>query len=77
VDEKFDEGTESAKKKSITIEMNEIAYTKLILSTVQLKMTLIYLRRTLIRSCMQNTRRNFWKIVEFTVPVGRYRIGRV
>jgi hypothetical protein len=32
VDEKFDEGTESRKKKSIAIEMNEIAYTKLILS---------------------------------------------
>jgi hypothetical protein len=31
VDEKFDEGTESGKKKSIAIEMNEIAYTKLIL----------------------------------------------
>jgi hypothetical protein len=36
-----------------------------------------YLRRTLIRSCMQNTRRNFWKTMEFTVPVDRYRIGRV
>jgi hypothetical protein len=32
VDEKFDEGTESGKKKSIAIEMNEIAYTELILS---------------------------------------------
>jgi hypothetical protein len=32
VDEKFHEGTESGKKKSIAIEMNEIAYTKLILS---------------------------------------------
>jgi hypothetical protein len=32
VDEKFDEGTESGKKKSIDIEMNEIAYTELILS---------------------------------------------
>jgi hypothetical protein len=32
VDEKFDEGTESGKKKSIAIHMNEIAYTKLILS---------------------------------------------
>jgi hypothetical protein len=32
VDEKFDEGTESGKKKSIAIEMNEIAYAKLILS---------------------------------------------
>jgi hypothetical protein len=31
-DEKFDEGTESGKKKSIAIEMNEIAYTELILS---------------------------------------------
>jgi hypothetical protein len=46
-------------------------------SSVQLKMILIYLRRTLIRSYMRNTRRNFWKIVEFTVPVDRYRIGRV
>jgi hypothetical protein len=27
--------------------------------SVQLKMALIYLRRLLIRSCMQNTRRNF------------------
>jgi hypothetical protein len=32
VDEKFDEGTESGKKKSIAIEMNEITYTELILS---------------------------------------------
>jgi hypothetical protein len=32
VDEKFDEETESGKKKSIAIEMNEIAYTELILS---------------------------------------------
>jgi hypothetical protein len=32
VDEKFDEGTKSGKKKSIAIEMNEIAYTQLILS---------------------------------------------
>jgi hypothetical protein len=32
VDENFDEGTESGKKKSIAIEMNEIAYTELILS---------------------------------------------
>jgi hypothetical protein len=32
VDEKFDEGTESGKKKSIAIELNEIAYTELILS---------------------------------------------
>jgi hypothetical protein len=32
VDEKFDEGSESGKKKSIAIEMNEINYTKLILS---------------------------------------------
>jgi hypothetical protein len=32
VDEEIDEGTESGKKKSITIELNEIAYTKLILS---------------------------------------------
>jgi hypothetical protein len=31
----------------------------------------------LIRSCMRNTQRNFWKIVKFTVPVNRYRIGRV
>jgi hypothetical protein len=30
-----------------------------------------------ISSCMQNTRRNLWKIVEFTVPVDHYRIGRV
>jgi hypothetical protein len=44
---------------------------------VPLKLTLIYLRRTLIRSYMQNTGRNFWKIVEFTVPVDCYRIGRV
>jgi hypothetical protein len=28
----IDEGTESGKKKSMTIELNEIAYTKLILS---------------------------------------------
>jgi hypothetical protein len=48
-------------------------------SSVQLKMTLImiYLRRTSIKSFMRNTRRNFWKIVKFTVPVDRYRIGRV
>jgi hypothetical protein len=45
--------------------------------SVQSKMTLIYLQRTLIRSNMQNTQRNFWRIVEFTVPVDRYRIGRV
>jgi hypothetical protein len=32
VDEEIDEGTESGKKKSITIELNEIAYTELILS---------------------------------------------
>jgi hypothetical protein len=32
VDEKFNEGTEYGKKKSIATEMNEIAYTKLILS---------------------------------------------
>jgi hypothetical protein len=32
VDEKFDEGTESGKKNPIAIEMNEIAYTELILS---------------------------------------------
>jgi GH15 family glucan-1,4-alpha-glucosidase len=32
VDEEIDEGTESGKKKSITIELNEIAYTDLILS---------------------------------------------
>jgi hypothetical protein len=32
VDEKFDVGTESGKKKSFAIEMNEIAYTELILS---------------------------------------------
>jgi hypothetical protein len=32
VDEKFDEENESGKKKSIAIEMNEIAYTELILS---------------------------------------------
>jgi hypothetical protein len=32
VDEEIDEGTESGKKKSMTIELNEIAYTKLILS---------------------------------------------
>jgi hypothetical protein len=32
VDEKFDKGTESGKKKSIAFEMNEIAYTELILS---------------------------------------------
>jgi hypothetical protein len=31
----------------------------------------------LIRSCMQNTQGNFWKIVKFTVPVDHYRIGRV
>jgi hypothetical protein len=31
VDEKIDQETESGKKKSIAIEMNEIAYTKLIL----------------------------------------------
>jgi hypothetical protein len=31
VDEKFDEATESGKKKSIAIEMNEIAYTEIIL----------------------------------------------
>jgi hypothetical protein len=31
-DENFDEGTESGKKKSIAIEMNEILYTMLILS---------------------------------------------
>jgi hypothetical protein len=35
VDEKFDEGTESGKKKSIAIEMNEIAYTKLILVVLE------------------------------------------
>jgi hypothetical protein len=43
----------------------------------QLKMILIYLQRTLIRSCMRITLRNFWKIVKFTVPVDHYRIGRV
>jgi phage gp46-like protein len=32
VDEEIDEGTESGMKKSITIELNEIAYTELILS---------------------------------------------
>jgi hypothetical protein len=32
LDEKFDEGTESGKKKSIAIELNEIAYTEVILS---------------------------------------------
>jgi hypothetical protein len=32
VDERFDEGTESGKKKSTAIEMNEIANTELILS---------------------------------------------
>jgi hypothetical protein len=32
VDENYDEGTESGKKKSIAIELNEIAYTELILS---------------------------------------------
>jgi hypothetical protein len=32
VDEKFDEETESGKKKSIAIEMNEISYNQLILS---------------------------------------------
>jgi hypothetical protein len=32
VDEKFDEGTEFGKKKSIAIEMNENDYTELILS---------------------------------------------
>jgi hypothetical protein len=31
VDEKFDEGIESGKKKSIAIEMNEIVYTELFL----------------------------------------------
>jgi hypothetical protein len=25
--------------------------------------------KTLIRSCMRDTRKNFWKIVKFTVPV--------
>jgi hypothetical protein len=54
-------------------EFIEDGFTKI--KFVQLKMTLIYLQRTLIRSCMRNTRRNFWKIVEFTVPVDRYRIG--
>jgi hypothetical protein len=44
---------------------------------VQLKMILIYLKRKLIRSCMQNIRRNFWRIVELKVPVDCYRIGRV
>jgi hypothetical protein len=58
------------------IFMSKMALLKLSLS-VQLKMTLIYLRRTLIRSCMWNTRRNFWKKLEFTVPVDCYRIGRV
>jgi hypothetical protein len=31
-DEEIDEGTESGKKKSVIIELNEIAYTELILS---------------------------------------------
>jgi hypothetical protein len=39
--------------------------------SAQLKKILIYLRRTLIRSCIQSRQRNFWKI---TVPVDRYRI---
>jgi hypothetical protein len=38
---------------------------------------LIYLQRTLIRSCMRNTRGNFWKIVEFTVTVDCCRMGRM
>jgi hypothetical protein len=35
-----------------------------------------FLQRTLIRSCLRNKRRNFWKIVKFTVTVDCYRIGR-
>jgi hypothetical protein len=50
VDGKFDEGTESGKKKSITIEMNEIAYTKLILS-VDVKTTSGKVDFNLIKGC--------------------------
>jgi hypothetical protein len=50
VDEKFDEGTESGKKKSIAIEMNEIAYTKLILS-IDVKTTSGKVAFNLIKGC--------------------------
>jgi hypothetical protein len=50
VDEKFDEGTESGKKKSIAIEMNEITYTKLILS-IDLKTSSGKIAFDLIKGC--------------------------
>jgi hypothetical protein len=50
VDENFDEGTESGKKKSIAIEMNEIAYTELILS-IDVKTSIGKVAFNLIKGC--------------------------
>jgi hypothetical protein len=50
VDEKFDEGTESGKKKSIAIEMNEIAYSDLILS-IDVKTSSGKIAFNLIKGC--------------------------
>jgi hypothetical protein len=45
--------------------------------SVQTKMIVIYLPKTLVRSYMKDIQRNFWKTAEIAVPVDRYRIGRV
>jgi hypothetical protein len=50
VDENFDEGTESGKKKSIAIELNEIAYTELILS-IDVKTSIGKIAFHLIKGC--------------------------
>jgi hypothetical protein len=45
--------------------------------SVQTKMIVIYLPKTLVRSYMKDIQRNFWKTAEIAVPFDRYRIGRV
>jgi hypothetical protein len=54
VDEKFDEGTESRRKKSVAIEMIEIAYTELILP-IYVKTSSGKVAFNLIKGCKRKT----------------------